>query len=284
MEFAANAKVNLFLDLTGKDDRDGYHFLDSIFAEVSLSDEISMKEAARNEVRFWDEKGASVDFGSATTVHLALSLFQKRFEVKQNYAVDVVKHIPQGAGLGGGSSDAGALLLELGRLHGITADEMLDPAMKVGSDVPYFLYGGICRVEGKGEKITKLGSRLHSELLIVYPDVHVSTKEAYRLVSPHVGEVRGSIEAFLKKEVYNVDFLRDNVYNIFQRFVVPQFQDLGHAYETLKMRIDPGFDFMSGSGSSLVFGYETKLQAEKALECVRKFYAFPAFVCTAVYR
>src|SRR5208337_4581568 len=101
MLILSTAKINLFLDITGKDHSDGYHFIDSLFQEITLADEIVIEKSDADEVRF-----INAGVSGITTVHSALSNFKKKFNISDSYRITILKRIPIGAGLGGGSSNA----------------------------------------------------------------------------------------------------------------------------------------------------------------------------------
>lgn len=290
--FECCAKINLFLDISGKDASDGYHYIDSVFQEVSLGDTVELDRApagaSEDTVAFDLSDLTGINDGIRqglrdSTVHKALRVFREETGVRDRFAVRVLKRIPAGAGLGGGSADAGGVLRRLGELYGTDAAALERAARKVGSDVPFFLYGGLCRVRGKGEIVEPLASRIGMVgLLIVYPGFPVSTGEAYGLVKEY-GDC-GGIRKFLENKVYNIDFLAKSVYNRFQNFVVEREAALGSILNTVEVKSEVKFSVMSGSGSSLVFGYETEEGARYGENIVNRDGLGQAFVVTPVYR
>jgi 4-diphosphocytidyl-2-C-methyl-D-erythritol kinase len=264
------AKINLFLEITGKDNADGYHYIDSIFQEITLCDTIEINDSLSDRVVFIDENGQTLsdDGLSRSTVHKALDLFKTRFGITDNFEVIVNKTIPVGAGLGGGSSNAGNLLCALAEKYGINRTEILKIAPEIGSDVPFFAFGGLCRVSGKGEIIAPLDSVLDDvEFIVVYPGFPVSTRVAYSFVE-NFGDAKG-IEFFMKKSSINIDFLEDFVYNRFQCIVIERDNRLSAIKSELDKRLKARFSFMSGSGSSLVFVYKGGNEAKSDFDILR---------------
>jgi 4-diphosphocytidyl-2-C-methyl-D-erythritol kinase len=281
MRVSAGAKINLYLEITGRDPSDGYHTLDSLFQEISLADSIDIEprgDAGDDRVVF-----SGVQIEGRSTVHRALELFRERFGTVTRYDVRVEKMIPVGAGLGGGSSDAGAILLALAGMHGVEKSELLPVAARIGSDVPFFLYGGLCRVTGKGEKIVPVGRRLENvHFVIVWPGRGVETKWAYSLVKTYAD---GPVPALSgDNSPWNIAFLKETVYNKFQGLVFRAIKELETAKNELDALVVPECSFMSGSGSSLVFSWSEKDRAREALERIRSRYSWPAFLADPVYR
>jgi 4-diphosphocytidyl-2-C-methyl-D-erythritol kinase len=177
----APAKLTLSLHITGRRG-DGYHLLDAEMITVDLCDRLEVGEGDGLEVVGGDP---SVSTGPDNLVARALALVDRRARVRLH------KHIPAGAGLGGGSSDAAAVLRWAGEL---------DPtrAATIGADVPFCVVGGRARVQGIGEVVEPLPF-VEGELTLLTPPFGCSTVEVYRrwdaLGGPHAGEGGNDLEA-----------------------------------------------------------------------------------------
>lgn len=171
----AHAKINLTLEVLGKRD-DGYHDIASILQTVSLHDTLTFEES----------DGITLDCDRpelATPDNLVLGaahLLRDFAGVSSGAAIHLDKKIPVAAGLGGGSSDAASTLLALNRLWGLelTNADLLPLAAQVGSDVPFFLYGGTGRVFGRGERVEPLPPADLRWAVILTPRIDVSNKTA----------------------------------------------------------------------------------------------------------
>jgi 4-diphosphocytidyl-2-C-methyl-D-erythritol kinase len=177
----AFAKLNLDLRVLFKRP-DGFHELRSVFQTISLADRIGIafRRSRRTEIRI----GGNIDIPDNLIVRAArLCLEQMRISAEVDFVLD--KRIPMGAGLGGGSTDAAAVLLALPALAGkpIPPERLIPLAAQLGSDVPFFLLGGTAVVLGRGEELYPIADRLAKHVLLVSPDLHVSTPEAYRALS-----------------------------------------------------------------------------------------------------
>jgi 4-diphosphocytidyl-2-C-methyl-D-erythritol kinase len=174
---AAPAKVNLFLHVTGRRD-DGYHLLESVFALVDLADTITL--APRDDdaiVRTHDVAGVPPDADLAVGAARAL---QAAAGVRKGVAIRLDKRIPQGAGLGGGSSDAASVLLALNRLWRLDwpRTRLAEIGQSLGADVPFFIGGEHAIVRGIGEKLSAV-TLPPLWLALGFPRCHVGTAEVF---------------------------------------------------------------------------------------------------------
>lgn len=169
----APAKVNLTLEILNRQD-DGYHRLRSVMLPIALEDEISIEPAAG--FSFACEPAALTGENLVVRALAAAGLDRAPF------AVRLRKRIPVGAGLGGGSSDAAAMLRAAidGALGATAAHDWVAVARTLGSDVPFFLTGTGALVEDTGERVTALGALPAWWVVVLAPDVHVDTGDAYR--------------------------------------------------------------------------------------------------------
>ena len=179
------AKVNLCLRLCGKR-TDGYHLIDSLMVPISLYDELlvairpSQPGAVRPGVSV-EADCAQIPSGEANLAYRAAAAFVKVTQQSVLIDIQIRKRIPVGSGLGGGSSDAAAVLLTLNRFlgHPLQPAQLADVGARIGADVPFFVYGRPARVTGVGENVAPitLGATLN---LVVCSDGHtLSTANVY---------------------------------------------------------------------------------------------------------
>jgi 4-diphosphocytidyl-2-C-methyl-D-erythritol kinase len=177
----APAKINLCLQITGRRP-DGYHELDSIFVPIRWSDavRIEVRRGKPRRVALRCDVAAIGDSESNLASRAAAS-FMREFTVDAEVEIDLRKRIPMGAGLGGGSSDAGAVLRMMAQAFGIPVDErMIRVAVGLGADVPFFLDPRPARVRGIGELIEALAGMPRLELVIAVPAVEVPTARIFK--------------------------------------------------------------------------------------------------------
>jgi len=184
------AKINLFLRVTGRR-ADGYHELDSIFVPVSLCDRVGLglrPSSTTSVLLRCDWPGLGPDEQNLAV--RAARAFMAEFGLQAEVMIDLRKAIPAGAGLGGGSSDAGAVLRLMVELCGVgdravSERERLGAiAVRLGADVPFFLTPVPARVRGIGERIEPLAAFAPLALVIAVPPITVATAEIFKRLSP----------------------------------------------------------------------------------------------------
>jgi 4-diphosphocytidyl-2-C-methyl-D-erythritol kinase len=177
----AAAKVNLVLEVLGKR-ADGYHELVTVMQAVDLSDRITLEDADELELRA-SAPGVPAD-GSNLAMRAAVAL-RESARISRGARITLDKRIPVAAGLGGGSSDAAAVLLGLNRLWRLRwpVERLDEVATGLGMDVPFFLRGGTALATGRGERIERVRGRALG-LVLVNPKFAVSTAEMYGRVTP----------------------------------------------------------------------------------------------------
>lgn len=161
----APAKLNLFLHITGRRD-DGYHELQTVFQFLDYGDTINFQPAPDNQFNFVDRKShiAKED----NLIWKALERLRQEYSSKgisqlPGVTIEVTKRLPQGAGLGGGSSDAATTLIGLNYLWGerLSNEQLQKIGLELGADVPVFIHGKSCFAEGVGEKFTDVSPEFH---------------------------------------------------------------------------------------------------------------------------
>jgi 4-diphosphocytidyl-2-C-methyl-D-erythritol kinase len=177
----APAKINLFLRVTGRR-ADGYHELDSLLVPITLCDRvaIAIRSATLPSISLrCDTPGLGPDDENLAV--RAARAFMAEFAIAADARIDLRKAIPAGAGLGGGSSDAGAILRMMAQLYDIDdRDRLASIAVKLGADVPFFLDPAPARVRGIGELIEQLDHFTPLEIVIAVPPVTVPTAEVFK--------------------------------------------------------------------------------------------------------
>jgi len=172
------AKVNLGLAVLGRRD-DGYHDVETVLAAISLGDNLTVQPADRLSLTVHGQPGIPTD--RRNLVWRAAEAFAAATGTPPTVKIEISKHIPPGSGLGGGSSDAAGTLVALNRLHGelLDGEQLQGLAAGLGSDVPFFLRGGIALAEGRGERLTRFAhKKIH--IVLAFPKAAVSTAWAYK--------------------------------------------------------------------------------------------------------
>ncbi|MDM7921647.1 MAG: 4-(cytidine 5'-diphospho)-2-C-methyl-D-erythritol kinase [Pyrinomonadaceae bacterium] len=270
------AKINLGLRVAGKRD-DGFHDLFTVFQTVTLADRITFEEADEIVLSCSDPR-VPVD-GSNLIVKAAEAL-QGRFGTEKGAKVFLEKNIPSPGGLGGGSSNAAVALLGLCRLWEIKADveKLLPIAGQLGSDVPYFLYGGTATGMGRGTEIEPIDEFECDSLVIVTPDISVSTRDAFAGLGAAslTKDESNRILLNYRFEAVNADFRTAELVNDFEKTVFAAYPEITAVKQKL-LELGARTASLSGSGAS-VFGIfdkqETRQTAMKALGNVSNWRSF----------
>lgn len=256
----AYAKINIHLKVLAKRS-DGFHTIESIFQRISLADNLSI-------TKYEGLSGCHIEsplmqLPAENTLTRAWDVFKESAGIDGGIAVRVLKNLPAGSGIGAGSADAAAFLQALNALFNTSfrLAELERLALQIGSDVPFFLKGGAAVVGGRGEVFYPLKARSDCFGILICPQIHSSTKEAYSLLDTLRNS--GADEAFGFENLerhYNSPFTDWCFVNDFQPVLEGQYPIIAEAVSDL---YEQGADFarMSGSGSA-VFGLFSA--AEKA--------------------
>ena len=181
MQLFAPAKINLSLKILGRRE-DGFHEIDTLMTPISLHDELTIEpnESGSGIAFSCDEK--TLPRGDENLVVRAAHRFFVEIEAEPRMRITLKKKIPQGAGLGGGSSDAASTLRGLNELHGapLSLVRLTTLAAEIGSDVPFFLACSAARCRGRGEDVEPVANLPKLPLLLLKPDFGVATASAYR--------------------------------------------------------------------------------------------------------
>lgn len=177
----ACAKLNISLDVGAKRP-DGYHDMVMVMQTVSLCDAVSIRKAERPGVRSYCDLPYIPTGEKNLATRAAMAYLERIGHPEQGIRIDIKKHIPVGAGMGGGSSDAAAVLRGMNTLYGnaLSLDELEELAAGIGSDVPFCVRGGTALAKGRGEVLTALTAMPECRIVICKPDFSISTPELFK--------------------------------------------------------------------------------------------------------
>ncbi len=175
---SAAAKINLYLDVTARRE-DGYHDIESVMQSVSLCDELELA-LTDGGIRL-DCGGARLDCGEGNLAYRAARLYLEHIDSTLGVDITLQKRIPMQAGLGGGSSDAAAVLRGMNLLLGrpLGSDELCRLGARLGADVPFCVRGGCALAQGVGERLSPLPGLPSCSIVICCPQERISTPWAY---------------------------------------------------------------------------------------------------------
>lgn len=258
----APAKINLFLRVVGRRP-DGYHELDSVFVPISLGDLVRVEARpapARSISVRCDRDDLPTD--DRNLAWRAADAFLHEFGFDWSVLIDLRKEIPAGAGLGGGSSDAGAVLRMMAAMGRIDDPGRLGRvALSVGADVPFFLGPRTAHVCGIGERIEPLGECARLWMVIAVPPVEVSTAEVFRALSP--AQWSGPAPREHLRTIAQGRIMPEMLQNDLAAVAMGRYQQIAHLKRALEEAGALGAA-MSGSGGAVFGLFPDEDQAARA--------------------
>lgn len=266
LNLKAPAKINFYLNVLGKR-KDNYHEIESIVQSIGVYDILRFEKI---------KKGISVVCSNFhlpgekdNLVYKAAELFFDFTGLPPGIKITLQKKIPMGAGLGGGSTDAATTLLALNMLFDakIPLPTLVNLSSQLGTDVPFCLIRGTALLRGKGEKVYSLPSIKEGWLVLVYPNIHVSTSWAYSQVRDRLTErklnnklsLKDLIKRIKSKQIQGV---KELLYNKLEEVVIEKFPLIGEIKKEFKKRGIADV-LMSGSGSTVFAVVESEKDAKR---------------------
>ena len=244
LKIKAPAKINLHLEVLGKRD-DGFHDISSIFTLIDLYDSLIFKRSEDN-ISLREQTPIKDNI-----VLKAAELIKDLYSVKEGVSIELIKSIPDQKGLGGGSSDAAATIIGLNKFWNlkISNKELLDIALKLGSDVPFFVYGKTAWAQGRGEILEEYPYK-NRFFLLKFPELKISTKLAFE-------ESNFVFKSALNKKISDID----NYFNSFEQWIRENYSEMEETFKDLETVGQPR---LSGTGSTIFMEYDNLEDAKSA--------------------
>ncbi|MBI4778542.1 4-(cytidine 5'-diphospho)-2-C-methyl-D-erythritol kinase [Candidatus Desantisbacteria bacterium] len=266
IEHYAPAKLNLYLDVIDKR-LDGYHNIVSIMQAIELYDIIQLEAAEEISL-----KCPALDIPSESNLaYKAALLLWEYTDKRQGVSIKIDKHIPVGAGLGGGSSDAAGVLMGLNQLWELDLNnqELMQIGERLGADVPFFIISGTCLAEGIGTKITPLPNLCNIWFVLVYPKINIPTDWVYKNVKFELTNQTKTVKIVADGLKHNdIMAVSAGCYNRLEDVTLNHYPQIKAIKDEL---IDAGClaSLMSGSGSC-VFGITGSKEEADRVACKLK--------------
>jgi 4-diphosphocytidyl-2-C-methyl-D-erythritol kinase len=253
LKILSPAKINLFLEVLGKR-ADGFHEIESIMQTVSLVDTLYL-HPIKSGIKIITNH-PELSSGRDNLVYRAADLIKKGYGIKKGIRIVLEKRIPIGGGLGGGSSNAAAVLLGLNRLWNLklSMEEMSHLGARLGSDVPFFIYGKTAIVKGRGEIVLPLKASAKFHYILLKPPVSIPTKNIYKnlrlsLTKPAINGIQPIINKLLQKQPSYKD-IQQLMYNRLENVALKLYPALRNTHQAFQ-KISPQGILLSGSGSTI---------------------------------
>ena len=262
MLLKAFAKINWSLDITGVRP-DGYHFMDMVMQPVSLADEIGLFPA--QDISLFTDGNPPSRADHTNLAWRAADLLRNTCGVKEGVRITLHKSIPMGAGLGGGSADAAAVLYGLNRMWqlGLSPRKLEEFGLSLGADVPFCLRGGLVRTRGIGELLEDRTCGINYWLLVFQPCRALSTREIFEAFHASDSIRRPDTENVLAAlESGNASLLACSIGNVLESVSAVLCPEISEAVSALKSSGAFAAQ-MTGSGSAVFGVFRSRALAEK---------------------
>ena len=258
-----HAKINLSLAVLNVRD-DGYHNIDTIMQKIELHDILKIEVNDENRLII-ECNNPNVPLGEENLIHRVWSILSRYVDGEKGITAYIDKHIPMGAGLAGGSSNAHGMFVLLNELWSLNLndDELMELSKPLGADIPFFFGTNTMRARGIGNELEELDSFADRCLLLVNPDVHISTPDVYgRIV---LGDGVSRIDDVVDAMSRSLKELGETVYNDMELAAEELCGEIGKIRVEL---IDTGADLvlMSGSGATVFGIYEDETDLNLAYD------------------
>jgi 4-diphosphocytidyl-2-C-methyl-D-erythritol kinase len=260
IELSSHAKINLRLDVLRKR-ADGYHDISTVLQKISLRDELRIAISKRDIKVICDNHQVPINEGNLA--YTAAKAILNRYEIKGGVSISIKKNIPVAAGLGGGSSNAASTLAGINQLFGlgISKQELMKTGRDIGADVPFFIFGETALATGIGNRLEKIEMIPKLWLLLITPDIQVSTAWAYE--SLRMGLTSKPININIPNYINDLNEIITILSNDLEKVVIPRYPIIQRIKEELINKGAKG-SLMSGSGSTVYGIFSSKDEAKEA--------------------
>lgn len=262
------AKINLTLDVTGKLEN-GYHTLSMIMQSIDVCDELSFEKTADETILFSMNKGLPDKIpAEKNLVYKAAKLMKDTFKIDGGFKIHLTKNIPAAAGLAGGSSDCAATLIGINELCGLGLDieKLCEIGVKLGADVPFCIRKGTMLAEGIGEILTPLAPLTGIPVLLIKPNISISTPYVYKHLKLNELDYHPDNKAVISYiKDNNIKKIAASLSNVLETVTIPENPIIAELKHYLTENGAIG-SLMSGSGPTTFGIFENMETAKKAYE------------------
>ncbi len=273
-----SAKVNLFLKIL-ESCTSGYHLIETIFHSIDLRDEVLLRKSSGGlNLDIEPHDFAGVPDGEENLVSKAADRFFEETRLEPAVRITLKKHIPVGAGLGGGSADAAATLRGLNLLFGSPLSEarIYHMAGDLGSDVPFLMSGGCSLAWGRGDRMIPLNPLSSLHVGICYPKVSISSGWAYKEFDRQRKTRYPGTSLMLMDELNRSDWILSHLQNDFEKVIYPSYPQLKEIKDTF-LKAGAINSLLAGSGSSVFGIFDDRTKMGTVLEEIEKTYSADVF-------
>lgn len=277
----AHAKINLGLDVIRKRS-DGYHDLKMIMQTIGLHDKLTFEVSDGDSITMTCSN-PNLECDGHNLVIKAVRLIADTYDIHKDIRIYLEKNIPIAAGMAGGSTDAAAALIAMNDIFelGLTKDELMKYGVTLGADIPFCILGGTALSEGIGDILSPINAPVQAHLLIVKPNIDVSTGFVYGNLKLREDTVHPDIDSIMK--VLSVSTIETGrlLKNILESVTIPAYPIID-SFKKCMLENGAAGSLMSGSGPTVFGIFDNESDARKALKECKKLDS-TAFSCITNY-
>ncbi|ONI40686.1 4-(cytidine 5'-diphospho)-2-C-methyl-D-erythritol kinase [Candidatus Epulonipiscium fishelsonii] len=279
----AKAKINISLDVIGKREN-GYHDLRMIMQTINLHDTIYIKKTKSPKIQI-NTNIPWLPIDDKNIAYQAVQVFLRETKLPYGVYIDIFKRIPISAGLAGGSTDAAAVLVGLNKIFKtrFSKRKLMKLGVQLGADVPFCILRGTALAEGIGEVLTPLPPLPYTYILLVKPNISVSTSVVYQTLSvqnikkhPKTDEILNAIKCKDTKFIFN------NMENVLQEVTIPLYPEIERIKKDM-LRQGAIASMMSGSGPTVFGIYKNNNECIKVANHFKENYGLKEVYVTSTY-
>ncbi|MGM0380022.1 MAG: 4-(cytidine 5'-diphospho)-2-C-methyl-D-erythritol kinase [Bacillota bacterium] len=273
LKLKSRAKINLGLDVVGKYEN-GYHKVDMVMQEIELYDTLIFTKLKKDNGIIIKCNSKSIPTGSENLIYKAIKELNKIIDKNINIKIDLKKNIPIAAGLGGGSSNAATTIKACNTLYdlNLSVEKMKEIGKKIGADVPFFIEGGCCRAKGIGEKLTKINGLKKGWIVLVKPNIGISTQKIYKqlnypLINNHP-KIDNIVKGLKSNDIYKIS---NELGNVLQKITLNNYSVVMNIKNKMEDTKALG-SLMSGSGPTIFGIFKNYEEGNTAYKMFKKIY------------
>lgn len=280
----ARAKINLTLDITGKQDN-GYHTLSMIMQTLALYDGVYMKKIKKPIIRL-KTNWSWLPSNEKNLAYRGAMLLRERFQIKDGVYIELHKKIPVAAGLAGGSTDCAAVMVGMNRMFqlGLSTKKLMELSLELGSDIPYCIFRGTALAEGIGEQLTRIQPPCpFSYVVLAKPNVNVSTAYVYQNYdAARVQEHPNTPKMLELIKEGRIEDIGANLCNVLESVTIPLHPQIEKIKNHMNTLGSIG-TLMSGSGPTVFGLFLDKTEADLAAASIRREFHLRDVLVTSIW-
>ena len=279
----ALAKINLGLDVVRRRE-DGYHEVRMIMQTIQLYDRLDIKRTQEPGIQIQTNL-SFLPVNENNLIYKAAKLLMDEFSITDGVSVKLDKRIPVAAGMGGGSTDAAAMLIGVNRLFslGLTKRQLMERGVQIGADVPYCIMRGTALAEGIGEALSPLPPMVKCPVLIAKPSISVSTKFVYQNLKLDDTTIHPDIDRLIDDiKAKNLHDIAAHMGNVLETVTIPNYPVIDEIKKHMLSNGAVGA-MMSGSGPTVFGLFDDEDTAKKAYKAMRSSHLARQVYLTSVY-